>query len=147
MARIRDSLLVLLRADPPFRTVKEWCRAVSCSVSTMEKWFSSAFASGITPQFVQEAVRLYRALDAFPQARSWTKLGWHASTWYENGQLSPETLSDMAARLLGRIRVPDEIRRSRGSSDRCGRWDPPLVEKPADIDRRVLFDGLVLLLR
>ena len=147
---IRDALLVLLRLDPPVRTVKEWCALVpvSCSVSTLQKRFASAFDSGITPLWVVEAVRLFRALDEFPNARSWTEMAANAgSRWYEDGQLSPETLSNMAARLLGKVRVPAEIRRSHVPSDRLARWDPPLVEKPSDVDRRALLEGLVALLR
>jgi hypothetical protein len=139
---IRDDLRALLRADPPVRTVKEWCGLVCCAVSTMEKRFANEFESGITALSVVEAVRLYRALDEFPNARSWTNLAEQAgSRWYGDGQLSPKTLSDAAARLLGKVREPDETRQQQGNSGWRARWDPPLT------DRRALFDGLRGLLR
>ena len=143
---IRLALLALLDADPPVRTVKEWSALVpvSCSVSTLQKRFAGAFESGITPLFVLEAVRLYRALDEFPDVRSWTQLAVKAgSRWYEDGRLSPKTFSDTAARLLGKIRIPKEIRRDNGA----GTWDPPPVERPCDLRWNDPLGGLVLLLR
>ncbi len=145
LGNIRDALLVLIDVDPPARTVKEWCalRAVSCSVSTLQKGFGNTFQSGITPLFILEVVRLYKALDEFPNASSWRKLALEAGPkWYEDGKLSPKTLSNTAARLLGQVRVPAGTGRHNGVS----MWGPPLAERPSSIDRRSLLHALVGLL-
>lgn len=103
-AWLARALIAALDADPPFASVKAWCRGIACVPGTLRYHFAEErFAGGmVKPKDFLAVVLLLFALDSDPSARTWYLLGKVAG-------VDGRRLRRTASRLVESIKRPVDL--------------------------------------